>query len=36
SRSIGGAVLINPWNTTELTKQMINAINMDADEREIR
>lgn len=35
-RSIGGAVLINPWNTTELTKQMINAVNMDADEREIR
>ena len=35
-RSIGGAVLINPWNTTEFTKQMIEAINMEAGEREIR
>ena len=35
-RSIGGAVLVNPWNTTELTEQMIGAINMEATEREIR
>lgn len=35
-RSIGGAVLVNPWNTTELTEQMIGAINMEANEREIR
>lgn len=35
-RSIGGAVLINPWNTTEFTEQMIGAINMEANEREIR
>ncbi|CAM9973755.1 unnamed protein product [Ectocarpus fasciculatus] len=36
ARSIGGAVLINPWNTTEFTEQMIGAINMEENEREIR
>ncbi|CAN0057193.1 unnamed protein product, partial [Ectocarpus sp. 8 AP-2014] len=36
ARSIGGAVLINPWNTTEFAEQMIGAINMEENEREIR
>lgn len=36
TRSLGGAVLINPWDTAELSKQMMWAISMEADEREIR
>ncbi|CAN0251186.1 unnamed protein product, partial [Discosporangium mesarthrocarpum] len=36
ARSIGGAILINPWNTTELAEKIIEAIDTDPTERELR
>jgi trehalose 6-phosphate synthase/phosphatase len=33
ARSLGGAILVNPWNTTEMVDAMHLAMNMDETER---
>lgn len=37
AQSLGaGALLVNPWNITEVAKSIDRALNMDAEEREKR
>ncbi|CAM9863123.1 unnamed protein product, partial [Phaeothamnion confervicola] len=36
ARSLGGAVLVNPWDTNDVAEKMLWAVRMDRDERTIR